>query len=314
MDVLVTGGAGFIGRWVVKRLLDSDYKVLVLDNLSNSSEENIEEFKKNPYFSFIKGDILDNDLLNKIFKNHFDICIHLAAQIDVQESLENPKKAIDANIIGTFNLLEKLKNSKAKFVFTSTCMVYDVVSASKAIDENHPVKPVSPYAGSKLAAEHLAMSYYYSYGLPVVIIRPFNTYGPFQKSNLEGSVVGVFLKRNINGEVLEVFGDGNQTRDFLYIEDCADFVVKAALSDKANGQIINAGLGKDISINELAFMITKDKKKIKHVSHHHPQSEIQKLLCDYSKAKQILGWKPKTSLEEGIHKTKKHILAERNAK
>lgn len=301
--VIVTGGAGFIGRWVVKNLLDKGHNVLVLDNLSNSSEENIEEFKDNPNFKFIKGDILDRNILSDLFKNKFDICIHLAAQIDVEESLDNPKKAFDVNVTGTFNLLEETRKSKSKFVLMGTCMVYDVASISKAIDENHHVKPVSPYAASKLAAEALTESYYRGYGLPTAIIRPFNTYGPFQKPNLEGSVVGMFIKRNIDGKDIEVFGDGNQTRDFLYVEDCADFVVKTALSDKADGEIINAGCGKDITIAELAFAITKDKNRIKHIPHHHPQSEIQKLLCDYSKAKEIVGWEPKTSLTEGIKKT-----------
>lgn len=308
MKILVTGGVGFIGRWVVKNLLDKNYKVWVLDNLSNSSEENIGEFKDNPNLvEFIKGDILDKALLLDLFKNKFDICIHLAAQVDVQESLENPKKAFDVNVIGTFNLLQEARKYNTKFVLMSTCMVYDVASVLKAIDENHPLKAISPYAGSKLAAEYMTESYYHGYGLPTVIIRPFNTYGPFQKSNLEGSVVGVFLKRNLERKDIDVFGDGNQTRDFLYIEDCADFVVKAALSDMANGEIINAGLGNDITINDLALMIAKDNHVIKHVPHHHPQSEIQKLLCDYSKAKRILGWKPKTTLAEGIRKTEKAL-------
>lgn len=310
MNILVTGGVGFIGRWVVKNLLDKNHYVFVVDNLSNSSEDNIEEFKENSKFRFIKGDILDNKVLSKIFDNKFDICIHLAAQIDVQESLDNPQKAFDVNAKGTFNLLEKVKNTKTKFVFISTCMVYDVASSKKAIDETHPVKPISPYAGSKLAAENLVMSFHYGFGLPSVIIRPFNTYGPFQRPNLEGSVVGLFLKKNIKGEILDVFGDGKQTRDFLYVEDCAEFVVKSALSEEVDGQIINAGLGKDISINNLAFMITKDNKRIKHVTHHHPRSEIQKLLCDYSKAKRILGWSPRYTLEEGIKKTEEWIKNE----
>jgi len=308
MNILVTGGAGFIGRWVVKLLLKKCHDIWVLDNLSNSTEKNLNEFKSDPHFkNFVKGDILDRFTVSKIFKNKIDICIHLAAQVDVQESLEDPKKALDVNVIGTFNLLEEARKHNTKFVLMGTCMVYDVASASKSIDENHPVKPLSPYAASKLSAELITESYHYGYGLPTVIIRPFNTYGPFQKSNLEGSVVGVFINRNLAGKELVVYGDGTQTRDFLYVEDCADFIVKAAFSERANGQTINAGLGKDISINELAFMITNDKNRIKHVPHHHPQAEIQKLLCNSSKAKEVLNWVPHTSLVEGIKRTEKSL-------
>jgi nucleoside-diphosphate-sugar epimerase len=182
-------------------------------------------------------------------------------------------------------------------------MVYDLTS-SKAINEEHPVNPKSPYAGSKLAAENLALSYYHAYGLPVVITRPFNTYGPYQKSNMEGGVVSIFIRSLLEGEPLKVFGDGTQTRDLLYVEDCAEFIVKAAFTEKAVGEVINGGYGQDIAINDLAVLVCKDAERIKHVKHHHPQSEIPKLLCDYTKAKEMLGWVPKTSLEEGIEKTK----------
>lgn len=186
-------------------------------------------------------------------------------------------------------------------------MVYDMALASEAIDEEHSVMPMSPYAASKLAAENMALSYYHGCGLPLTILRPFNTYGPLQKVNMEGGVVSIFIQRNLENKVLKVFGDGTQTRDLLYVEDCADFIVKAAFSDKLNGEILNAGFGEDISINDLALMIAKDPKKIVHVEHHHPQSEIQRLVCDYSKAKALLGWAPKTSIEEGIKKTEEWL-------
>jgi len=300
MKILVTGGAGFIGRWVVKKLLDEKHNVWVVDDLSNGREENIREFEDNPNFKkFVKGDIRDKELISDIFKNKFDICIHAAAQINVQESLDNPWKYFEVNIIGTYNILNEALKYKTKVVLLGTCMVYDL-SRGSAITEEHKIKPASPYAGSKVAAEALAESYYHGLKLPVVIVRPFNTYGPFQKANMEGGVVSIFVKRNLQGETLNIFGDGTQTRDLLYVEDCADFIVKAAFSEKAVGEVINAGYGKDISINDLAMLIAKDKNKINHVPHPHPQSEIPKLLCDYSKAKKLLGWEPKVSLEEGI--------------
>ena len=309
MKVVVTGGAGFIGRWVVKRLLSDGIDVWVLDDLSNGSESNLEEFTKaDNYHGLMVGDVSDIECIEKLFQNKYDICVHSAAQINVQESLNDPGKSFKTNVIGTHNVLACALQSNTKVVIVGTCMVYDM-GQSEGITELSPVKPTSPYAGSKLAAENLALSHYYGLGLPVVILRPFNTYGPFQKTNMEGGVVSIFIKNKIEGRKLKIFGDGTQTRDFLYVEDCADFVVKAASSNAAIGQIINAGSGKDIAINDLALLICKDPKRIEHVEHHHPQSEIQKLLCDNTKARSILNWEPKTSLEEGVGKTEEWIRA-----
>jgi len=307
MSILVTGGAGFIGRWMVNELLSKKHKVIGLDNLSNGSIKNIREFTNNPNFTFTKGDILNRKKLGAVFGKEINTCVHLAAQINVQESIDHPERAFENNVIGTYNVLEECRKRDAKLILVGTCMVYDM-AVSKPINEDHPLKPASPYASSKLAAEELAISYFHSYGLPVVVTRPFNTYGPFQKSNLEGGVVSIFIKRNLNKKPLLVFGDGTQTRDLLYVGDCTDFIVQAASNKAAVGEVINVGSGKDISINDLAFMICKDKSKIKHVPHPHPQSEIRKLVCDYSKAKRILGWRPKTSLEEGIKETTQWLV------
>jgi UDP-glucose 4-epimerase len=303
--ILVTGGAGFIGRWIVKRLLDERKDVCVLDDLSNGRAENIEEFKDNPNFEFILGDVRNKGVLGNLFKD-VDICIHAAAAINVQESIENPQRYYDVNVNGTFNILEEARKKDVKVVLVGTCMVYDL-SSSEAINEEHSLNPKSPYAGSKLAAENLALSYFHAYGLPVVITRPFNTYGPCQKSNMEGGVVSIFIKNFLDGKTLNVFGDGTQTRDLLYVEDCAEFIVKAAFSNKAVGEIINAGYGQDMAIKDLALLICKDIGRIRYVEHHHLQSEIPKLLCDYTKANKVLGWEPKTSLEEGIEKARDWI-------
>lgn len=305
MKTLVTGGAGFIGRGVVKRLLDEGHKVCVLDDLSNGKKENIKEFEDNPDFNFLLGDIRIRDKLVAVFKD-VDICIHAAAAINVQESIENPQRYYDVNLNGTFNILEEARKRDVKVVLIGTCMVYDL-TFSKAINEEHPLNPKSPYAGSKLAAENLALSYFHAYGLPVLVTRPFNTYGPYQKSNMEGGVVSIFIRNFLEGKTLNVFGDGTQTRDLLYVEDCADFIIKASLNEKAVGKVINAGSGRDIAIKDLALLICKNPKRIRYVEHHHPQSEIPKLLCDYTKARELLGWEPKTSLEEGIEKTKEWI-------
>lgn len=304
MVFFVTGGAGFIGRAVVKNLLLKDIKVVVIDNLDNGKEQNLEEFKDNKNLKeFIIDDIRNKEIIEALFQKYkFTCCIHLAAQINVQESLDKPKKAFENNVIGTYNILETARNFNTKVVLLGTCMVYDLADANIAISENNKVLPRSPYAGSKVAAEELALSYYYGFNLPVVILRPFNIYGPFQKTNMEGGVVSIFVNRKIKNEKLMIFGDGTQTRDLLYVDDCAEFIVKASINDGCIGEIINAGTGRDISINDLAKLIVEDESRIVHVEHHHPQSEIMKLVCDNTKAKKLLQWKAKVSLEEGIKK------------
>ena len=308
MNVLVTGGAGFIGRAVVKRLLEDRHKVYVLDNLSNGSKDNLIEFEDCTGFKgLIVGDIRDEGQLNRIFKRNIDICVHMAAQVNVQASIDHPEENYDINVNGTFRIMESARKTNTKVVLVSTCMVYAPANTSSPITEGHRTMPASPYAGSKLAAENLAGSYYYAYGLPVVILRPFNIYGPFQKTNMEGGVVSIFVSRKIRGEKLPIFGQGNQTRDLMFVDDCADFIVKASYSPEAGGEIFNAGSGKDISVNDLAMAIVKEKNMIKHVPHPHPQSEINKMVCDNRKSRYILGWKPRISLTKGIERLEKWL-------
>lgn len=323
MKVLLTGGAGFIGRWTAKLLLEKGEEVVVIDDLSNGAMKNIEEFMNHPCFTFFNGDIKDEEFLNKLFEKHeFDRIYHLAASIVVQDSIDNPRKTFENDVVGTFLLLEKAKEQmfgkkskmdgdrwifsqekrrETRFVFMSTCMVY-APSLESGISEEHKTDPVSPYGASKIAAENLVLSYQKTYGLPTVVIRPFNTYGPFQKSNGEGGVVPIFVKRVLEGKPILIYGTGEQTRDLLYVEDCAEFIVKSSEEAGLFGQIVNAGTGRDVTINELAEIISQGIVRIEHVPHIHPQSEIAKLKCDPHKAKERLNWEPKTSLEVGVSK------------
>lgn len=315
MNILLTGGAGFIGRWVAQRLLQDGHRLWILDDLSNGRKQNLDEFSHHSGLQdFIIGDIKDEKLLARLFSEcKFDICYHLGASINVQDSIDDPRTTFNNDTIGTFYIMEQCRQHHVKVVFMSTCMVYDRCEDENGITETHPLKPASPYAGAKIAAENMVLSYFYAYGLPVVVIRPFNTYGPFQKTGGEGGVVAIFIRNQLKGMPLHIYGDGTQTRDLLYVEDCARFVVEAGYSDKVNGEIVNAGLGRDITINDLATMIAKGcvdslcEVQIQHVPHIHSQSEIRKLLCDYKKAKRLLGWEPKVTLEEGIAKTREWI-------
>jgi nucleoside-diphosphate-sugar epimerase len=309
MRYLVTGGAGFIGRWVTAKLTNEGHSVVVLDDLSNGSRENIGDLN----CEFVHGDIRDENLLDKIFGGRFDGVLHLAASIVVQDSIDRPTHTFDVDVRGTFNVLERCRLSKTAFLFVSTCMVYDAASSDGGIDEGHPVKPASPYAAAKMAGEHLALSYHYAYGLPVAVVRPFNTYGPYQKSNGEGGVVSIFIRKFISGEALQIYGDGTQTRDLMYVEDCADFIIAASRSARAVGRIINGGTGRDVTINDLALKICPDKMRCRHVAHIHPQSEIKRLLCNPRKAKELLGWEARTALEEGLRRTREWLVERRNA-
>jgi nucleoside-diphosphate-sugar epimerase len=179
-------------------------------------------------------------------------------------------------------------------------MVYDRATTPAGIAEDHPTKPASPYAASKLAGEALTLSYFHAFGLPTTVVRPFNTYGPFQRSVGEGGVVAIFSRLSLLGEPLRIYGDGTQTRDLLYVSDCARFVCDALLSDAATGLVLNAGTGIDVSVNELAAAVERDPSRILHVEHIHPQSEIAVLRCDPRRATELLGWRPEVSLQDGL--------------
>ena len=306
MKALVTGGAGFIGRWVVADLLARRVGVTVLDDLSNGRRENLEEFRGNPLFrAFVQGDVKDADLCQELLRGQ-DLCLHLGASINVQDSIDRPRTTFENDVHGTFNVLEACRAAGARMVFVSTCMVYERANGNP-LSEESPVSPASPYAGSKLSGEHLTFSYGKAYGMPVTVLRPFNTYGPFQKSCGEGGVVAIFAKRALTGDVLLVYGEGTQTRDLLYVEDCARFIVEAGLSDRTIGELLNAATGRDVSINQLACMIAGSEKRIRHVPHIHPRSEVARLVGDARKANRLLDWEPRVSLEEGIGRTSRWI-------
>jgi nucleoside-diphosphate-sugar epimerase len=300
MKVLVTGAAGFIGRWVVADLLERGHTVVPIDNLVAGDPANLAEFAGHPRMRPLEvGDVRDAPACRR-WADEVDAIAHLAASISVQDSIDDPAATFDNDVVGTFNLLEAARAAGTRFLFMSTCMVYDRATSPAGIGEDHPTKPASPYAASKLAGEALTLSYHHAYGLPTTVIRPFNTYGPFQRAVGEGGVVAIFTRRSLAGEPLRIYGDGTQTRDLLYATDCARFVVDALLSDAVVGRVLNAGTGIDVSVNDLAATIEPDPARIEHVEHIHPQSEIAVLRCDPSLARELLGWTPTVGLDEGL--------------
>jgi UDP-glucose 4-epimerase len=299
---VVTGGAGFIGRWLVKALLDEGWEVAALDDLSNGSLANLAELSSDPRLEFIEGSIDDRQAVERAFSGGADVCFHLAAKINVQHSIDDPVGTFVPDVVGTLEVLEAARSAAAPFLFMSSCMVYARARVDP-IGEEHPVRPASPYAASKLAGENLTLSYGLAYGHPVTVVRPFNTYGPFQRADGEGGVVAIFCRRALGRQPIQVFGDGTQTRDLLYVADCADFLLRSVASETAQGEIVNAGTGRDVTINELAGIIGGGELEVAHVMHPHPQAEIARLVCDTAKADRLLGWRPETTLEEGIART-----------
>ncbi len=334
MKALVTGGAGFIGRWVVKRLLEDGHEVLVFDDLSTGRRENLAEMERaHGYLGLAQGDLADPPSLGRIFeRGPFDLVLHLGASIHVQRSIDAPARTFRNDVSGSFAVLEacrrqyfglngldpgapfdlereneRLRDRRPRVLMMSTCMVYGPAADESGIAETHPLRPASPYAASKIAAESLALSYCHAYRLPVTVARPFNTYGPFQRADAEGGVVAIFLKKAIDGDALPVKGDGAQTRDFLYASDCADFVLKAALARDAEGEVLNAGTGREVSIRELAALVAGSAERIRLVPHDHPQAEVWRLRCDARKARRLLGWEPAMPLAEGLARTRRWL-------
>lgn len=304
MKVVVTGAAGFIGRWVVGELLARGHSVLPVDNLSQGDADNLAAFAGHPRLEpLVVGDVRDGAACRAWLRGAVAVA-HLAASISVQDSIDDPSETFDNDVVGTFRLLEAAREAGTRFLFMSTCMVYDLATAPEGIAEDHPVKPASPYAAAKIAGEALTLSYFHAYGLPATVVRPFNIYGPFQRSVGEGGVVAIFTRRSLQGDELRIYGDGAQTRDLLYASDCARFVCDALVSNDATGRILNAGTGSDVSINDLALLVEPDPMRIAHVPHLHPQSEIAALRGDARLAGRLLGWKPEVSLPEGLAATR----------
>ncbi len=296
MKVLVTGGAGFIGSHLVDRLIKENHKVVVVDNLSTGKKENL-----NPKARFYQIDIQDTEISQIFQKEKPEVVFHFAAQIDVRKSVEDPMSDAKINILGSLNLLDNCKKYKVKkFIFSSSVGVYGEPK-TLPVKENHPLNPIAPYPITKLAIEKY-LNYFQTQGLDFVSLRYSNIYGPRQSSGGEGGVVAIFIDKILKGERPIIFGNGKQTRDFLYVDDA----VKAAILalNAPSNSIYNVGTNKEIAINDLLELLSKILKvKVKPIFQSLRQGEIIKSRIDYSKAKKELNWQPKYNLEEGLKET-----------
>ncbi len=317
---LITGGCGFIGTNLISAILkvNPNTKIKVLDNLSVGKKEDLKEvcnfyesngssYKTNSSSSsnleLIVGDIKDFQTCLKACKD-IDIVIHLAANTGVAPSVENPREDMEANVIGIFNMLEaSRKNNVKKFIFASSGAPLGEVTPP--IHEEIAPKPVSPYGASKLAGEAYCSAYYRTFGLKTIILRFGNVYGP--RSKHKSSVVAKFFKNALEGKPLEIYGDGNQTRDFIYIKDLVRAICLATRAD-IGGEIFQIATFKETNINEIAKTIKEivenaTGKTVKIVYSSPRLGDVKRNYSDISKAQKILGYYPKYNLEKGLKET-----------
>ena len=291
-NVLVTGGAGFIGSHLVDELVKRKYNVYVIDNLSNGKIKNLEESLNK--IKFI------NDDINNIYKykkklSKIDYCIHLAALADIVPSITNPDEYYHSNVSGTFNIINFLKNYRIKkFIYIASSSCYGIPSTKKT-NENSKIDIRYPYALTKKLGEDLSMHWNKVYNFPTISLRLFNVYGLRSRtSGTYGAVLGVFLKQKLSHKPLTIVGNGQQTRDFIYVSDVVSAIIKS-MNSKIKGEVFNIGSGKTHSINYLAKLIGGKKIFI-------PKrpGEPDSTHANIQKAKKFLDWKPSIQLKDGI--------------
>ena len=313
---LITGGCGFIGTSLIARLVETqpDAQVRVLDNLSVGRKEDLAEvceftevtadgFLDKKGVVFIEGEVRDAITCEFAARNA-DCVIHLAANTGVGPSVENPREDMETNVVGTFNMLEGARiNGVKQFVFASSGAPAGVVAPP--IHEEVAPHPVSPYGSSKLAGEGYCSSYYHTFRINTVALRFGNVYGP--RSKHKSSVVAKFIRQALKGEVCEIYGDGSQTRDFIFIDDLIDAILRAS-EFEGGGETFQIASGAELSLNELVEKMkivfeseTGREMKVKHGDTR--LGDVMRNYADTSKAKNVLGWQTSTKLSDGLRRT-----------
>ena len=298
--VLVTGGAGFIGSEVVRQLLSQNATVTVLDNFSSGKKQYL---PKNKNLKIVKADIRNEAKVAKNIKNQ-EIIINLAALPFIPDSFFHPSDFFSVNTMGSVNMLWQAINAKTPelFIQISTSEVYG--SAQKIpMDENHPTAPHSTYAVSKLAADRSAFTLYKENGFPTVVIRPFNSYGP---RFTEPYIIPEIMTQILRGAEELTLGNVSTSRDFTFVEDTANGIIRSILYKKAIDEIINIGSGTEISILNLAKKILKTSGKKINIKYDESRTrpyDVNRLICDNRKAMKLLKWKPKISVDVGLKRS-----------
>jgi dTDP-glucose 4,6-dehydratase len=304
--ILVTGGAGFISSNFIRHLLTaSPHDVVSLDALTYAGNvDNLADLMGHERLSFVHGDIRDRALVGEIARE-VDVIVNAAAESHVEKSIvEGAREFVTTNVEGTQILLDAIReNPVERFVLISSSEVYGTAE-SEPMAEEHPLNPRSPYAATKAGADRLAYSYYVTYGLPIVIVRPFNNYGPYQHPE---KVVPRFITQALADRPLTVHGDGHASRDWLFVEDHAegiDAVLAADLSDVA-GEVVNLATGVDISVERIADLVLEQLGKPASLKAHVPErpGQVDRHIGSTEKAERLLGWTARTSFEAGLERT-----------
>jgi UDP-glucose 4-epimerase len=301
MKILITGGAGFIGSYLCEKYTKEGHTVLCLDNFLSGNLLNVRHLLDYRNFKLIEGDIRNFDLLERVSRD-LDVIFHLAAQIHVDRSYVEPRLTFEINVMGTQNVLEMARIFDVKKVIhTSTSEVYGSAQYVP-IDEKHPLDAPHPYGASKIAADRMCHAYVATYGMDISIPRFFNIFGPRQRDIGYGGVISIFTRRILNNMPPVIYGDGQQTRDYTYVEDAVR-AFDLILNHESLLDPINIGTGKQVSIIDLANMIVElcgKKGKMKPVNVEPRIGEVKKLIADTTLAKKILKWEPKYKLREGL--------------
>ena len=298
MNILVTGGAGFIGSHLVNTYIEAGHQVIVVDNLSSGELRFL-----NPKATFYEIDILDPNFAEVLKREKIDVINHHAAQISVTGSISDPQSDANSNIIGTLQLLKSAVSLKAeKFIFASTGGALYGEQDYFPAGEDHPVQPLSPYGISKLSAENYIRFYQEKYGLRSTILRYSNVFGPHQNPHGEAGVVSIFCEKLVNDQEPVILGDGKQTRDFISVRDIARANL-IALDNNCNGTF-NISSGIETSVNSLAKSLLDISGKNIETAHGLARNgEQRRSALDYKKFHEGFGWKPEVSLEQGLIET-----------
>ncbi len=307
--VLVTGGEGFIGSHLVEELLAAGAEVRALVHYNPFGRWGwLHEHAAD--VEILAGDVRDAERAAHA-ADRVDVIFHLAALVGIPYSYEAPESYLQTNVLGTYNLLTAARRADvSRYVQTSTSEVYG--SALRVpIDESHPLQPQSPYSASKIAGDMTALSFHHSFGLPVAVVRPFNTYGPRQSTR---AIIPTVLAQLFSGSGEIRIGATSPTRDFNYVADTARGFLAVAGCDRALGQVVNVGSGREISIGDLVDLLVaisgREARVVSESERLRPAgSEVERLLCDNTRAREWAGWKPEVGLEEGLRRTAEWLEA-----
>ncbi|MEB3069568.1 NAD-dependent epimerase/dehydratase family protein [[Mycobacterium] vasticus] len=314
MRALVTGAAGFIGSTLVDRLRADGHAVAGLDNFATGRATNIEHLADDPDFSFIEADIVTADLTDVLARHRPEVIFHLAAQIDVRHSVADPQHDASVNVVGTIRLADAARAAGVrKIVHTSSGGSIYGVPPRYPTSEDDPTDPASPYAAGKVAGEIYLNTFRHLYGLQCSHIAPANVYGPRQDPHGEAGVVAIFAQALLKGSSTKVFGDGSNTRDYVFVDDVVDAFVRASGPD-GDGQRFNVGTGVETSDRQLHSAVAAAVGAPDDPEFHPPRlGDLKRSCLDISRAAEVLGWRPQVTLADGVTRTVEYFRQAKSA-